>query len=127
MATDRLERVRRGFAAIEQGDVETLVADAAEDAEYVNPDYALEPGTRYGPDGARTALQNLLEAFDELHWEIEGLEERGDRVIATGTFTGRGKVSGIPFDRQPFGVVLTYRGDEVIRFEWFNDPEEALT
>jgi ketosteroid isomerase-like protein len=127
VATDRAERVRRGFEAMERGDVETLVADVAEDAEYVNPEYALEPGTRYGPDGARIALHNMLEAFDDLRWEIERLEERGDRVIATGTFTGRGKASGVPFGPQSFGVVLTYREDKVIRLEWFNDPEEALT
>jgi ketosteroid isomerase-like protein len=111
---------------MERGDVETLVAGAAENVEYVNPDYALEPGTRHGPDGTRIALRNMLEAFDDLRWDIESLEERGDRVIATGTFTGRGKASGVAFDPQPFGVVVTFRDDEVIRFEWFNRPDEAL-
>jgi ketosteroid isomerase-like protein len=127
MPSLRAELVSQGFDALARGDVEALLDLATDDFEFVNPDYALEPGTRHGRAGGRIAIGNFTEAFDELRWHVEQLDERGDRVIATGTWEGRGKVSGARFADEPFAVVLTFRGDRVARLEWFNSPEEALT
>jgi len=121
-----VELVRSRVAALERGELDALFANVTEDFEYVNPDYALEPGTRYGPEGGRIALQNLLDAFEEVKYNVERLEERGDRVIVTGTWAGRGKVSGVSFEGEPFAVVVTFRGDQVTRLEWFNQADEAL-
>jgi ketosteroid isomerase-like protein len=127
MASGRTELVLRGFEALARGDVDELAAQASDDFEFVNPDYALEPGIRHGPAGGRVALQNLSDAFDDLRWDMEQLEERGDRVIVTGTWAGRGKASGVRFAGEPFAVVVTFRDDEVVRLEWFNSADEALT
>jgi ketosteroid isomerase-like protein len=123
---ERAEFVLRQFDAMRSGDVERVISQMSEDFEFVNPDYAIEPGTRCGPEGARIAFENLLEAFDDLDWEIERLEEEGELVVVTGTWSGRGQASGAEFRDQPFGVVVTFRADEIVRYEWFNRADEAL-
>jgi ketosteroid isomerase-like protein len=123
---ERADLVIRQFEAIERGDLEEVVSVVSEDFEFINPDYALEPGIRRGREGARRAFANLLEAFDGLRWKLEDLTEQGDRVIVTGSWSGHGKGSGAEFTDQPFGVVVTFGGNEVRRFEWFNRTDEAV-
>jgi hypothetical protein len=47
-------------------------------------------------------------------------------VLATGNFSGRGRGSGYQFDPQPFCFLVTLRGENMIRFEWFADTEDAF-
>ena len=47
-------------------------------------------------------------------------------MAATGTFTGRGRGSGMPFGPLPFAVVATQRDGRLVRYEWFAEAEEAL-
>jgi ketosteroid isomerase-like protein len=123
---ERAESVLRRFDAMARGDVDELLSGVTEDFEFVNPDYALEPGTRHGAAGARTAFTNIWEAFEYPRWKIERAEERGEQVLVTGTWSGRGRASGAEFEDEPFGVLVTFRGDEIVRFEWFNQADEAL-
>jgi len=123
----RRELVTQGFEAMERGDVDAIVALADPDVEFVNPDYALEPGTRVGPEGLRAGIGGLLDAFEDLRYELDRIEEPGDDVIAvTGHFSGRGKASGVAIGPQAFGLVLTFRGERLVRWVWFNDEAQAL-
>ena len=126
MASRNVEQLIEGFRAMERGDVEWIVALADPDVEFVNPDHALESGTRYGPDGLRVGMHGILDAFEDLRFTHDRTEEVGDRVVATGTFAARGRGSGIAFGPMPFAVVTTQRDGKLIRYEWFAEPEEAL-
>jgi ketosteroid isomerase-like protein len=119
------KRVRDALAAMERGDVDAIVAVSDPDVEFVNPPTAVEPGTRRGHDGLRLGLGGMLEVFDDLRIEPHRIDDLGDRVVVTGRFSGRGRASGVKFDPQPFGFVVTLRGDRMIRYEWFASPEEA--
>jgi hypothetical protein len=44
----------------------------------------------------------------------------------TGSFSGQGRGSGLPFDTQPFCFLATLRGEKMIRLEWFASPEDAF-
>jgi ketosteroid isomerase-like protein len=123
---ERADFVLRQFEAMRRGDVEAVVSLVSDDFEFVNPDYALEPGTRRGPEGARIALESMLEAFGDMAWEVEQVQEDGEMVVVTGTWSGRGKGSGAEFADQPFGIVITFRGDEIVRYAWFNRADQAL-
>jgi ketosteroid isomerase-like protein len=126
MADTRLDLVQRGLEAMERGDIDPIVDAADDDIKFVNPDTALEPGTREGREGYRAALQAMLDAFDHLRFQLDRMHETGDHVVVVGSFTGRGRASGVEFDAQPFAVVVTFRGERVVRYEWFNRAEEAL-
>ena len=126
MSTENVERIRQGFEAMARGDVETVVALADPEIQFVNPEYAIEGGTRFGLGGYRTALQNTLDAFDVLRFEIDEIVEAGDKVVVLGTWSARGKGSGVSLDGLHFGHVFTLRDDKLIRHEWFLDRAEAL-
>jgi ketosteroid isomerase-like protein len=125
MASSNVDLVMEGFSAMERGDLDTIAALADQDVVFVNPAYALEPGTRHGPEGLRAGLGAMLDVFEDLRFTYERVLELGDRVLVAGTFTGRGKGSGMVFDPAAFAVLLTMRGDRLVRFEWFSDAAEA--
>jgi len=93
--------------------------------EWVNPPDAIETGTRHGHSGFEEAQSNFRRAYDSIEIELERLSERGDDVgvIAEVLFHGRG--SGIEV-RQRMGMLFTIRQEQMVRFEWSNDPESLL-
>jgi ketosteroid isomerase-like protein len=126
MPSRNVENLIEGFRAMERGDVEWIVGLADPDVEFVNPEHALESGTRHGPDGLRAGMHGILDAFENLRFTHDRTVEVGDRVVATGTFTAQGRGSGIAFGPLTFAVVATQREGRLIRYEWFAQPEDAL-
>jgi ketosteroid isomerase-like protein len=110
---------------MERGDLDAIVALADPDVTFVNPDSALESGTRHGPEGLRAGLGGILDAFEHLRFVQERITDLGDRMLATGTFKGRGRGSGMELPATPFAIVITLREGRMVRFEWFADAAEA--
>jgi ketosteroid isomerase-like protein len=121
MSHENLQVVDKLFAAVAGGDIEGALRYVRPDAEWVNPDNAMEPGTRRGLDGVRTALTALRDSFDDLRFDISRTD-LDDRVLVTGTFSGVGRVSGAAFGPQTFGALLTLTDGEVQRYQWYLDP-----
>jgi len=96
-----------------------------EDAEWVSPDDAVEPGTRRGADGFLKAVTSVFEGWAESIFEIERVIERGDDVIALGQLRTRGRVTGIE-STLPHGEVWTFDAGRVARMRWFNTHAETL-
>ena len=126
MSERTVEQVMEGFRAMGRGDVEAIVALADPDVEFVNPDTALEPGTRHGPEGLRAGMAAFLEAFRDLRFDFDRVVDMDDRVVVTGTFRARGRGSGMELPAAPYAVVVTQRDGKLVRYEWFNTPAEAL-
>jgi ketosteroid isomerase-like protein len=125
MPEENLQLVREGFVAMERGDADALVAISHPEVEWINPDYAVESGTRMGREGFRKAVGATHDSFDEMKFEIEEMFEVGDRVVvAIGMMSAKGKGSGLEIE-QPFGNVFTIEDGKLIRFQWFRDPAEA--
>lgn len=121
----RLALVRRAYDGLIDGDLESVMADAAEEIEWRNPEQAVEPGTRKGRAAFAEALGRLGEMFEYERFEIERSAERGDVIAIRVRFIGRGRGSGAPID-SVFGQVFRFDGDRLIAFEWFPDPARAL-
>ena len=68
MSQENVEIVRKLFDAVGRGDIEAALRYVRPDGEWVNPAYAMEPGTRRGLSGVRTALTALLDSFAELRF-----------------------------------------------------------
>ncbi|HWX75560.1 MAG TPA: nuclear transport factor 2 family protein [Solirubrobacteraceae bacterium] len=88
--------------------------------EYVNPSYAVEPGTRRG----RRALGAVHEVYPDFHVEPERFIDAGDDVVVIGTARGTA-ASGVQAQWRQ-GYVWTVRDGKAVRFRWFNQPHEAL-
>jgi hypothetical protein len=94
--------------------------------EWVNPEDAIERGTRKGVAGMRTVLENFLAgAGAGVTVEIEEVRERGDRVFTLNRIHMRGAASGIEALGPPVGVVYTIRDERILRIEWHNDVGAA--
>jgi ketosteroid isomerase-like protein len=94
----------------------------SEDVEYVNPDYAVEPGTARGPD----AFQRVFDVWDEFRFEPERFLAAGpEDVVVVGT-AHTGASSTIAVQRR-IGYVWTIREGRAVRFRWFVSVDEALS
>jgi ketosteroid isomerase-like protein len=94
--------------------------------EFVNPEDALERGTRKGVAGMRRVLENFIAgAGAGATLELEELQERGDRVLTVYRIHMRGAASGIEVLSTPVGSVFTFRDSRILRIEWHNDVDRA--
>jgi ketosteroid isomerase-like protein len=96
-----------------------------DDAEWVNPDDAVEPGIRRGADSFLQAVKSVFEGWEESIFEIERVMERDEHVIALGQLRTRGRATGIEAS-SPHGEIWTFDAGRVARLRWFNTHRETL-
>jgi ketosteroid isomerase-like protein len=119
MSEENVELVRRIYDA---WDREESARDfIAEDVEYVNPVYAVEPGTRRG----RASFRVVRETYEDFMLKIEGLVDAGgDDVLVLAQYRASGRGSGVPLEGE-HGYVWTVRDGQAVRFQWFQSHREA--
>ena len=93
--------------------------------EYVNPEGAVEPGTRQGIGEFHGAIAKVLEGWATWSMEPERFESVGDRVAVVVRYTARGRSSGIEVEGRE-SALWTLRDGRVVRYAWFHGPEDAL-
>jgi ketosteroid isomerase-like protein len=120
MPADKVELIRRIYDAWERE--ESARDFLAEDVEYVNPDYAVEPGTRRG----RASFRVVRETYEDFRLTIERyIDAGGDDVVVLARYAGSGTGSGVPVEGE-HGYVWTVRDGQAVRFRWFQSHREAL-
>jgi ketosteroid isomerase-like protein len=125
MSAENVEIVREIYRAWEEGSPldSGLIA---EDIEWVNAKEAIEPGTRKGADAFGHAAGRVTSTFADARVEFERFIDAGEEaVLVIGTLRGVGQGSGIDVERRQ-GYLWTIRDGKAVRFQWFNDPSEAL-
>jgi ketosteroid isomerase-like protein len=81
MSLENIEIVERVLDAWNRADVETVLALADPDVEYVNSPGAVEPGTRRGHDGLADVVRKQWESFPGSRQEIVRHHDRGEEVL----------------------------------------------
>jgi ketosteroid isomerase-like protein len=118
-----IETVEALLAAYRRGDVEAMLDLNHPDGEWVNPDYAIEPGTRRGREEIRRAIERIFEFFETV--EVESMERTPDgRILVVIRVRSRG-MGGGPGIEALTGTLYTVRDGLLVRYEWFLSPEEA--
>ena len=120
MSEENLELVRRIYDA---WDREESARDfIAADVEYVNPSYAVEPGSRRG----RKSFAVVRDTYGDFKLRVERfIDTNGDDVVVLAQYTGSGRGSGVPVAGE-HGYVWTVRDGLAVRFQWFQSHREAL-
>jgi ketosteroid isomerase-like protein len=95
------------------------------DVVYVNPPEAIEPGIRRGPDEVVAAMRAITSAVDIESAEFTRAADSGDRSAVALTLKGEGQASGATFEAS-FGLLLTFDGDQLIRYQWWPDPVQPF-
>jgi ketosteroid isomerase-like protein len=128
MSQENVEAFKRALDAGTRGDFEALLKDVDPQLEW-HPALATLVGgaaTVYrGREGARAALQDLREAFTELHLEISEIRDLDDRIVAIGHMRGRGTKSGAEIE-SPWAYLVEFNNGKAIRIRAYLDPKEAL-
>ena len=120
MSAQNLALVRRIYEA---WDRDRSARDfIAEDVEYVNPSYAVEPGTRVG----RKSFVAVRDIYEDFKIRVEHFIDAGDEdVVVLARYTASGRGSGVPLEGE-HGYVWTLRDGQAVRFRWFSSHAEAL-
>ena len=124
MAAADVDTVREVYDVFD-ADIDRLLGHCADDVEWVSPADSIEPGTRQGHDGVRAAYEATANAWDQPTHTPEDLITVGACVVATVTFRGHGRGSGMDAERREYHVWAIEDG-VVRRFAWFYDRAAAL-
>jgi ketosteroid isomerase-like protein len=125
MSQENIDAVRRFYDAWSRGELPGP-SDLMDDRiEYVNPPGAVEPGTRRGLVQFGRAVERVFETYDK--WEIEPEQFRavGDQVAVVARWRARVGGSGVNVEARE-SALWTFEGGRVIRYAWFQGPDEAL-
>jgi ketosteroid isomerase-like protein len=117
--------VRRGFAAMNSGDTEAVLAKMAPEIEWYPTADFVEIGPFRGHAGIRELMNLVLTSFDAYELHPEELIDAGHKVIAPVRQTGQGKGSGIPVDVR-YILIFTLHEGRSVRVESYYDRQQAL-
>ena len=123
MAQENVERVRRGYEALNRGELRPESFGA--EFEIVEPPEQPGAETRRGPKGVSDSMTSLTEAFDDLQYHPERLIESGNKVIALLRVRARGKGSGIVVESN-VAHVWTLQDRKPVRVEIYLDIAQAM-
>ena len=128
MSGENVELLRRTVDAINRGDIDGSLQNAADDFE-VDWSNAIGPGRRgtyIGKDAAREFWRAFVEAFDGLRWDFEEIIEVDEsRVIAVNHVRARGRGSGAPVDAVS-ALLWTISDGKARSVKLFQSKAEAL-
>ena len=120
MSEENVNLIRRIYDAWDRE--ESAREFIAPDVEYVNPPYAVEPGTRRG----RKSFAVVRGTYEDFKLEVDRIiDGGGDLVVVLAQYSGSGRGSGIPIAGEQ-GYVWQMRDGVAVRFQWFQSHREAL-
>jgi ketosteroid isomerase-like protein len=124
MSERNLETVRRLYEAWMRDGFGPVPDLMDPEIEWVNPPYAVEPGTRRGYAGFAAASDAFGAVYRDSRISDPKIYEAGERIAVTARMSTR-SVGDVPLEAER-GYVFDLRDGKVVRFSWFVDPAEAL-
>ncbi len=126
MSGENVETVRRGFHAVNRGDLDALLKELDPEIE-LTPSLVggVEQTHFHGHEGYRAWFQQQLEIYDWVRFELASVRAVDDKVIAIYTTRVRARQSGIEFEA-PGAAVFTFRAGRIVKQTGYQRPEEAV-
>jgi ketosteroid isomerase-like protein len=125
MSQENVNAVERLYDAWARGELPGPAGLLDPDVEYVNPDGAIEPGTRRGLAAFGTAIENLLEGWSTWEMEPEQYTPVADQVAVIVRYRAIARASGVEVEGRESALV-TVRAGRIVRYQWFHGPDDAL-
>src|SRR3977135_4184451 len=95
MAEGDPERLRRGYEAFNAGGVRAILEDLDPDIRIQERGTVPDRASYHGREGVKKFFDVIVEAFDDLKYEVEDVIDKGANVIVVLRQTVRGRSSGI--------------------------------
>ena len=123
MSEENVAMLRRGYAAVNRGDIDGLLVAVHSDVEFTSLIAEAEGETFRGHDGVRRWWNEVVLPLGGLHGEPEDVRDHGDTVIARvlGTYRPR----GIEVHQTVWNVVR-FRDGKATWWQFFRTEAEAL-
>jgi len=123
MSEETVETLRRGYGAVNRGDIEGFIANVHPDVEFTSLIAESEGETFRGHDGVRRWWKEVVLPLGGLHGEPVEIRDLGDTVVTRvlGTYRPRGVEV-----RQTIWQVVRYRDGKSVWWQFFRTEEEAL-
>jgi ketosteroid isomerase-like protein len=123
MSEENVAIFRTGYAAVNRGDIEGLLAIVHPDVEFTSLIAEAEGETFRGHDGVRRWWKEVVLPLGGLHGDPEEVRDLGDTVLAriAGTYRPRGVEV-----RQTVWQVVRYRDGMAASWQFFRTEKEAL-
>jgi ketosteroid isomerase-like protein len=122
-----MELAKAGYEAFQRSDVQTVLDLTDPEVEIYLPPTLPNSGTFHGHEGYMTWLGRWLEAWDDFHIEVRGMEAVGERHVVTAIHqSGIGRGSGIPVEMD-VAYMLDIRDGKVIALQMYLSRDEALS
>jgi ketosteroid isomerase-like protein len=125
MSTDAVDIVRRLYDVWERDGLGLVPELMDPSIEWVNPAYAVEPGTRRGYDEFAAAVRSVHNIYPDFRLMALEFHDAGDSVAVRVRVVARAAVSDVTLDTER-GYLLRVLNGRIVRYAWFNDPHEAL-
>jgi ketosteroid isomerase-like protein len=125
MSQENIEIVQRLYDGWAREGVRGPLELLDPEIEYVNPPGAIEPGVRHGLAAFIAAVESVFEGWADWHMEPEEFKALGNQVAVVLAYRARARQSGIEMDGRE-SALLTLRNAKVVRYEWFQEPGDAL-
>jgi ketosteroid isomerase-like protein len=125
MSQENVEIVRAAFDAWNRGDFDAWIRAWDEQAEFYPLRAQLEGGAYRGHDGLRRFIDEMVEEWDEVRFEVDEIRDAGEQMVGFGRMRARGRASGVDID-VPLGVVGAVRGERIAYARFFSDPAAAV-
>jgi ketosteroid isomerase-like protein len=126
MSKQNIEFLRRGYEALERGDLNTFKALSRE---RLDPEFEFHhvwDGRVFkGYEGTMEWLSDAAETWTGYKQEVEEIIDLGEHVVVVLGISAQGAGSGVPV-AQEFAVLWTFDGDRVVRARSFTSRAEAL-
>jgi ketosteroid isomerase-like protein len=128
MSQENVEVFKRAFDAINRQDAEALVSELDPEVEWHGAIRMAMGGNQTvsrGHEGVREWLRDLHETLSEYHAEYPEIRDLGDRMVAIGRASARGKESEAEVE-WPLAIVVEFKNGRGLRIRAYLDPKEAL-
>ncbi len=125
MSRENTDTIRAFYERWDRDDVPGFTELLAEDAEFVSPPGAIDPGGRRGAGGFAAVRRAVGDRFGSFSHEIRDVRAAQERVLAAVVFRAAGAEGGGPVEQHEFHVWTLHDG-EIVRFAWFYRLDEAL-
>ena len=125
MGKAEVETLKRGYAALNRGDLSVVLQLLDPDIEWHEPAPSPEAGAHRGRDGFERFLRGWLESFEDFRVEPERVVERGDELVVVVRQTGTGRSSGLRSETR-LAHVWTVADGRAVRWEAVADPEAVV-
>jgi ketosteroid isomerase-like protein len=126
VSQENVETLRKGFDALNRGELAGILAFVDPDFEtVVPPELSAEPSAYRGHEGVRRYFESFSEAMRDICFNADHIWDAGDAVVVALRLTAKGKETGIAVEQQ-VGQVWTIQEGRAVRVENFVSVEEAL-